>query len=119
MLTDTARQRLQSDANLWLATVRPDGRPHLAPVWFVFHAERMDDRLAQLAAAPAGWGPTGAAFTVTQPRIQFTARRSSAKGATVWLSKRAEPARAMRHRSSTIGMSEAAHRAYAVPCNTA
>jgi PPOX class probable F420-dependent enzyme len=21
--------------NVWLATVRPDGRPHLAPVWFV------------------------------------------------------------------------------------
>ena len=27
--------RLETDANLWLATTRPDGRPHLAPVWFV------------------------------------------------------------------------------------
>ncbi|WP_423224191.1 pyridoxamine 5'-phosphate oxidase family protein [Candidatus Amarolinea aalborgensis] len=41
MLSDTARQRLQSDANLWLATVRADGRPHLVPIWFVFHAERL------------------------------------------------------------------------------
>jgi hypothetical protein len=23
------------ERNVWLATVRPDGRPHLAPVWFV------------------------------------------------------------------------------------
>jgi PPOX class probable F420-dependent enzyme len=27
--------RLDTERNLWLATVRPDGRPHLAPVWFV------------------------------------------------------------------------------------
>ena len=27
--------RLDTDANLGLATTRPDGRPHLAPVWFV------------------------------------------------------------------------------------
>ena len=27
--------------NVWLATARPDGRPHLAPVWFVV----VDDRL--------------------------------------------------------------------------
>ena len=24
-----------SERNVWVATVRPDGRPHLAPVWFV------------------------------------------------------------------------------------
>jgi PPOX class probable F420-dependent enzyme len=28
--------RLRRERNVWLATVRPDGRPHLAPVWFVF-----------------------------------------------------------------------------------
>lgn len=27
--------RLDKARNLWLATVRPDGRPHLVPVWFV------------------------------------------------------------------------------------
>jgi PPOX class probable F420-dependent enzyme len=27
--------RLDAERNVWLATVRPDGRPHLAPVWFV------------------------------------------------------------------------------------
>lgn len=33
--------RLDSDRNLWLATVRPDGRPHLTPVWYVWHAGRI------------------------------------------------------------------------------
>ena len=27
--------RLASARNIWIATVRPDGRPHLTPVWFV------------------------------------------------------------------------------------
>ncbi len=26
--------------NVWFATVRPDGRPHLVPIWFVVAAER-------------------------------------------------------------------------------
>lgn len=32
--------RLQTDRNVWMATVRPDGRPHLIPIWFVW----LDDR---------------------------------------------------------------------------
>ncbi len=28
--------RLATEQNVWMATVRPDGRPHLVPVWFVF-----------------------------------------------------------------------------------
>ena len=28
--------RLLTDRNIWLATVRPDGRPHLVPIWFCF-----------------------------------------------------------------------------------
>jgi F420H(2)-dependent biliverdin reductase len=28
--------RLIDDRNVWLATVRADGRPHLVPIWFVF-----------------------------------------------------------------------------------
>lgn len=35
-MSDATADRLQRDRNIWLATVRPDGRPHLAPVWFVF-----------------------------------------------------------------------------------
>ncbi len=31
-----AAKRLAEAANVWLATVRKDGRPHLVPVWFVF-----------------------------------------------------------------------------------
>jgi len=29
-------QRLNDEANIWLATTRPDGRPHLVPIWFVW-----------------------------------------------------------------------------------
>ena len=35
---DTAR--LRDEQNIWLATTRPDGRPHLTPIWFVY----VDDR---------------------------------------------------------------------------
>jgi hypothetical protein len=34
-------ERLATERNLWLATVRSDGRPHVAPVWFVY----VDDRI--------------------------------------------------------------------------
>jgi len=29
-------KRLTAEPNIWLATTRPDGRPHLVPVWFVW-----------------------------------------------------------------------------------
>jgi PPOX class probable F420-dependent enzyme len=29
--------RLQTHQNIWISSVRPDGRPHLVPVWFVWH----------------------------------------------------------------------------------
>ena len=32
-------ERLRTDEILWLATVRPDGRPHLIPVWFLWEGE--------------------------------------------------------------------------------
>ncbi len=32
--------RLLTDKNIWLSTVRPDGRPHLVPIWFVWQNER-------------------------------------------------------------------------------
>lgn len=31
-----SERRLDTDRNVWLATTRPDGRPHLSPVWFTF-----------------------------------------------------------------------------------
>ncbi|HEY4689188.1 MAG TPA: pyridoxamine 5'-phosphate oxidase family protein [Anaerolineae bacterium] len=34
-------QRLCSENNIWIATVRPDGRPHLTPVWFAWHEGRL------------------------------------------------------------------------------
>ncbi|MBS1252748.1 MAG: hypothetical protein MAG451_01790 [Anaerolineales bacterium] len=33
-----SQKRLESEKNIWIASVRPDGRPHLVPVWFASHA---------------------------------------------------------------------------------
>ncbi len=33
--------RLGREQTIWLATARSDGRPHLAPVWFAWHNERI------------------------------------------------------------------------------
>jgi nitroimidazol reductase NimA-like FMN-containing flavoprotein (pyridoxamine 5'-phosphate oxidase superfamily) len=35
-----ALPKLAHGKNIWIATVRPDGRPHLVPVWFVWHEAR-------------------------------------------------------------------------------
>lgn len=35
-----AADRLDEAKNVWMATVRPDGRPHLVPVWFVTEGGR-------------------------------------------------------------------------------
>ena len=35
-----ANPRLETERNIWLATVRTDGRPHLVPIWFVAHEGR-------------------------------------------------------------------------------
>jgi general stress protein 26 len=37
---DWAEERLRRSHNYWLATTRPDGRPHLVPIWGIW----LDDR---------------------------------------------------------------------------
>ncbi len=32
------QERLERDLILWFSSTRPDGRPHLVPVWFLWHA---------------------------------------------------------------------------------
>ena len=32
-------ERLKSNVILWISTVRPDGRPHIVPVWFLWDGE--------------------------------------------------------------------------------
>lgn len=34
-------RRLQTEQNLWLATVRPGGSPHLVPIWFAWVAGKI------------------------------------------------------------------------------
>jgi hypothetical protein len=36
-----AEQRLRTSRNFWLATNWPDGRPHVMPVWAVWHADAL------------------------------------------------------------------------------
>jgi F420H(2)-dependent biliverdin reductase len=36
-----AQQKLESAENIWFGSVRPDGRPHLAPVWFVWTGNKL------------------------------------------------------------------------------
>lgn len=38
---------VNTDKNVWVATVRPDGRPHLVPIWFV-----VDDGHWYICTAP-------------------------------------------------------------------
>jgi PPOX class probable F420-dependent enzyme len=40
-LDPQVEERLQTEQNLWLATVRPDGSPHLVPIWFVWVAGKI------------------------------------------------------------------------------
>ena len=55
-----ARERLERARNYWVCTVRPDGRPHAAPVWGVwaknalyFETARTSQKARNLAANPA------------------------------------------------------------------
>jgi PPOX class probable F420-dependent enzyme len=34
-----ADERLRKNLIIWLSTVRPDGRPHIVPVWFLWDGE--------------------------------------------------------------------------------
>lgn len=35
-LTEEASKKLESQKIIWFGSVRPDGRPHLVPIWFVW-----------------------------------------------------------------------------------
>jgi PPOX class probable F420-dependent enzyme len=54
-----ARERLQRSHDYWVATIRPDGRPHVMPVWGVwmedalwFSSSRASRKARNLAADP-------------------------------------------------------------------
>ncbi len=40
-LSEEMVKKLETQQNLWFSSVRADGRPHLAPVWFVWHAGKI------------------------------------------------------------------------------
>ena len=35
-------ERLQREATVWLSSIRPDGRPHVVPVWFFWDGQVID-----------------------------------------------------------------------------
>ncbi len=39
--SDEQLKRLETERNIWVATVRADTRPHLVPVWFAWHNEKV------------------------------------------------------------------------------
>jgi PPOX class probable F420-dependent enzyme len=54
-----AREKLERARTYWVATVRPDGRPHCVPVWglwledrFVFSSDRGSRKARNLASNP-------------------------------------------------------------------
>lgn len=40
-LNDEALAKLKSQKVIWFGSVRSDGRPHMAPIWFIWLAERI------------------------------------------------------------------------------
>jgi hypothetical protein len=40
-LDATVMKRLENAKNIWIATVRPNGRPHLVPIWFAWHEGKL------------------------------------------------------------------------------
>ena len=40
-LSETVKQRLQTERNIWFSSVRADGRPHLVPIWFAWHVDKL------------------------------------------------------------------------------
>lgn len=33
--------RLEKENNIWFASTRPDGRPHLVPIWFIWFEQKI------------------------------------------------------------------------------
>ena len=41
ILTQEATEKLEKQQNIWFGSVRGDGKPHLTPVWFVWHEGKL------------------------------------------------------------------------------
>jgi len=40
-IDEKTERKLESAQNIWIGTVRPDGRPHFVPVWYVWCLEKV------------------------------------------------------------------------------
>ena len=40
-LSPEAQSKLKTEKNIWIASVRADGRPHLVPIWFVWEDNKI------------------------------------------------------------------------------
>ncbi|MBX7212506.1 MAG: pyridoxamine 5'-phosphate oxidase family protein [Thermoflexales bacterium] len=62
-LSPEIERRLDVERNLWLATARADGTPHLIPVWFIWR-----DGVAWICTGPES---VKARNLRTQPKVMF------------------------------------------------
>ncbi len=70
--TPEIEARLAVEKNIWLATTRANGMPHLIPIWFVWHAER-----AYLCTSPKS---VKARNMDAQPRVMFALENGNKPG---------------------------------------
>ena len=40
-LSQEGLQKLSAAENIWISSIRPDGHPHLTPVWFVYYEGKL------------------------------------------------------------------------------
>jgi nitroimidazol reductase NimA-like FMN-containing flavoprotein (pyridoxamine 5'-phosphate oxidase superfamily) len=40
-LSREALKKLESSQNIWFSSVRPNGHPHMAPIWFAWYQEKL------------------------------------------------------------------------------
>jgi F420H(2)-dependent biliverdin reductase len=40
-LTPEVEEKLEKQQTIWFGSVRPDGKPHLTPVWFAWHEGKL------------------------------------------------------------------------------
>ncbi len=83
-----AEERLRESQNYWLASVCPDGRPHVMPVWgvwdgdaFWFSSSRRSRKATESAADPVVLEGIAEAINHTDPILDFLARTNAKYGA--------------------------------------
>lgn len=57
---ETVAERLERERNVWLCVTRPQGPPHVTPVWFVFRPQQPEQEEGPRGLEGVWWIGTGA-----------------------------------------------------------